>query len=89
MAGGGARGAIDNFEGLFEDGRKRERVIETVILNFAVNGGVTACDTLRRIAVSENGSCGHRHGLISPNREREREREKSSVIERSKLTVGT
>lgn len=48
MAGGRAGGAIDNLEGVFEDGRKRERVIETVILNFAVNGGVTTCETLRR-----------------------------------------
>lgn len=42
MAGGRASGAVDDFEGLTEDRWERERVIETAVLYFTVNGGVTS-----------------------------------------------
>lgn len=37
IAGGGARGTIDDFKGLIDDRRERERVADTVRLHFAVN----------------------------------------------------
>lgn len=78
MAGGRASGAVDDFEGLTEDRWERERVIETAVLHFTVNGGVTSGGGFRRrnVGVSQQGNRRRHLIAFSPNGESEEEEER-------------
>ena len=61
-AGSGARGTIDDFEGISENGRERKSVVDTTRLDLTVNRGDTSRDRSRfnggDITVSDQSS-GH------------------------------
>lgn len=48
IPGGGARGTIDDLEGVSDHGREGEHVVDTTRLDLAVDGGDTAGGRRRR-----------------------------------------
>lgn len=44
ISGGGAWRTVDNGEGMFEDGGKRKRVVDALLLHLAVDGGEASGD---------------------------------------------
>lgn len=58
IAGGGARGALNDLKGVFEDWRERKSVVETAVLNLAVHG-VDAAGYRRREFYGREFAVGH------------------------------